>query len=745
MKVAFIGTYPPRQCGIGVFTNNLVKAVAGSSDHKKIKAMVVAINDNNDGYNYPKEVKKIIQEDSLPDYIDAAKFINYSDAKVCILEHEFGIFGGNDGAYILPLLHNLKIPVIVTLHTVLKEPSYTQKLVIKEIEKEVARIVVMSKRAVNFLVDIYNVPKEKIVIIEHGVPEYENISREKAKKRHGLSNLQILFTFGLLSRNKGIETVINALPRVVKKYPKLLYIVLGATHPNVLKYSGDEYRYELQRLIKCNGLEKNVYLKNEFATEKELMEYLQTSDIYISPYVNEAQITSGTLSYAIGTGCAVVSTPYWHAQELLDNNRGRLFNFKDSDQLADLLIELLDNPEELNNIRTNAFEYGKKLHWTSAGKKYLNIAEEVYKNCERRDVSAKQAIDIQLIPPFSLEHIIRLTDDTGIIQHAKYGIPNLKKGYCIDDNSRALLMTVMAYRQYKKKDLLRLMTIYLSFIDYMQRENGNFRNFLSFSRQFMDEYGSEDSFGRTIWALGYMIRFSPNDSFRQLGEGLFLKSVQHFNSLKTIRGAANTIIGIYNYLKNKPYDEAMIHEMNKLVNIITKSYETHVEENWKWFENEMTYDNAIIPLSLFLSYEFLEDDKVFSIAKESLKFLESVTMKSEYFMPVGSDRWFKKGEEISEYDQQPVDVMAMVLLYYQLFYRTKEQKYMDKMFNCYLWFHGKNSLRLPLFDHETKGCCDGLERQGINRNQGAESTLSYWISQLIVLSAQEKDILKQVS
>jgi len=742
MKIAFIGTYPPRQCGIGTFTNNLVKAVDNDRENKSLvsRSMVIAINDVSNGYKYPEEVKKTIQEDSLPDYIDAAKFINYSDAKVCVLEHEFGIFGGNDGAYILPLLHKLNIPIIVTFHTILKYPSYTQKLVIQEIGKEVSRIVVMSNLAVKFLVEIYNIPKEKIVIIEHGVPDYEHISREEAKAKHGLSDLKVLFTFGLLSRNKGIETVINALPRVVEKYPNVLYLILGATHPNVLKYSGDEYRYELKRLVKSNGLEKNVYFKNEFATEKELMEYLQTSDIYISPYLSESQITSGTLSYAVGTGCAVLSTPYWHAQELLADGRGRLFDFKDSDQLADLLLDLLNHPDKLETLRRNAYSYGEKIRWSNAGRRYLDLAEDVLRKWAKKEILDKHAIDLQLLPPFSLDHIERMTDDTGIIQHARYGIPNLKKGYCVDDNSRALLMLTMAYRQNRNKSILKLMPVYLSFIDYMQLSNGDFRNFLSFNRQFLDEHGSEDSFGRTVWALGYLIRFSPNDSFKQLGKDIFFKSVQHFSTIKTIRGAADTILGIYNYLKNVPGDEGMINEMNKLVKIIVESYKEHANENWKWFEANMTYDNAIIPLSLFVAYEITNDAEVYKIANEAAEFLESKTMQRGFLMPIGNDGWLQEGSEVPEYDQQSIDVMAMVLMYFQLFYLTKEHIYMEKMFNCYLWFHGKNILRLPLYDHETKGCCDGLKKEGLNRNQGAESTLSYLISHLAILLAQEKDI-----
>ena len=740
MKIAFIGTYPPRQCGIGTFTNNLVKAIVANTDSKKVTkhAMVIALNEDGQTYDYPEEVKFTVQQNRQGDYIDAAKFINYSDADVCILEHEFGIFGGNDGVYILPLLHRLEIPLIVTFHTVLKDPSYTQRSIVEEIGRKAARIVVMSKRAVQFLTEIYGISKEKIVLIEHGVPEFKHIPIDKAKHKHGLIGKKVLFTFGLLSRNKGIETAINSLPRVVEKHPDLQYIILGATHPNVLKHSGDEYRDYLRRLVKKLDLETNVYFNNEFATEDKLFEYLNASDIYITPYLNEAQITSGTLSYAVGAGCTVVSTPYWHAQELLDSNRGRLFDFKNSEQLAEILIELLDDEEKLAQISSNAFEYGKKIRWPKIGKQYLYLSEMVIDNWSPESVS-EQPIDIRMLPPFDLEHIKRLTDDTGIVQHAKYGIPNLKEGYCVDDNSRALLMALMAYQQNKDQDALNLMPIYLSFIHYMQRENGNFRNFLSFSRQYLDEYGSEDSFGRTIWALGYLLRFAPNDSFRQLGREIFFHSVQYFEHIKSIRGAANAIIGISHYLKTASNDEGMVKIMNNLLKIITSEYETHRTDDWKWFEEAMTYDNAIIPLALISAYEITGDEKLYNTALESTYFLESKTMKPDYFTPIGNNGWFHKGGEMPEYDQQSIDVMAMVLLYYQLFEVTKKREYIEKMFKCYLWFLGENSLRLPLFDHETKGCCDGLECNGVNRNQGAESTLAYWISHLVILSAQEKE------
>jgi glycosyltransferase involved in cell wall biosynthesis len=743
MKIAFIGTYPPRQCGIGTFTHNLVKAIVANTDSKKVSkhAMVIAINGDGHEYDYPDEVKFTIRQNLQQDYINAAKFINYSDAEVCILEHEFGIFGGDDGVFILPLLHRLEVPLIVTFHTVLRDPSYTQRAVVEEIGKQAARIVVMSKRAVDFLADIYKIPREKIVLIEHGVPEFTKISSKQAKQKHGLTERKVLLTFGLLSRNKGIETAINALPSVVEKHPDLLYIVLGATHPNVLKHAGEEYRDYLRRLVKNLNLEQNVYFNNEFVTEAKLFEYLNASDIYLTPYLSEAQITSGTLSYAVGAGCAVVSTPYWHAQELLDNGRGRLFGFKNSDELATILNQLLDDEKQLVKLRENAVNYGKKIRWPKIGKQYLYLAEYVYDNWDKEQDNEKQPIDIRMLPAYNLEHIKRLTDDTGIVQHAKYGIPNLKEGYCMDDNSRALLMALMAYRQNKDKETLRLMPIYLSYIHYMQRENGNFRNFLSFSRQFLDEYGSEDSFGRTIWALGYLLRFPPNDAFRQIGREIFSRSVQHFDRIESIRGAANTAIGISYYLKEVQNDEGMVKKMNRLVEIITSKYEENRTDDWQWFENEMTYDNAIIPLALFSAYEITGNEKTLETAMESTQFLESKTMTKDYFRPIGNKGWLKKGGEIPEYDQQSIDTMAMILLYNQMFQATKKRNYIEKMFKCYLWFLGENSLRLPLFDHETQGCCDGLEANGVNRNQGAESTLAYWISHLTILSAQEKEYI----
>ena len=741
MKIALIGTYPPRKCGIGTFTNNLLKAIAANTDHQDLAsvARVIAITESGQNYDFPDEVMLTIRQNRQRDYITAARQINFSDADVCILEHEFGIFGGDDGVYILSLIHRLELPLIVTLHTVLNDPTYTQRSIIEEIGLRAARIVVMSKRAIDFLTKIYNIPREKIDYIEHGVPDFNKVSTVDIKKKYNFVGRKILLTFGLISRNKGIETVINALPDVVRKHPELLYIISGKTHPEVVKHSGEEYRNFLQRLVKQYGIEKNVFFNNAFLTEEKLFEYLTASDIYITPYLNEAQITSGTLSYAIGVGSAVVSTPYWHAQELLDDGRGRLFNFKDSSQLSQIIQELLDEEEKINNLKVRAYDYGKKIRWPIIGKQYLSLADYLFDSWDRDLKLKKLPIHIPLLPIYNLAHIKRLTDDTGIVQHAKYGIPNLKEGYCLDDNARALLMALMAYRQNKDKEALELIPIYLSYIHYLQRENGNFGNFMSFSRQFLDEYGSEDSFGRTIWALGFLISNAPNDSFKQIGREIYSKSIQYFEKLESLRGIANVIIGIAYFLKDSQEDEPQLKLLLNLTSKLVSAYHANKDDNWHWFEDTMSYDNGILPLALYHAAEITNDDELLKIANESFEFLEKVTYSHGYFAAVGNQGWYQKGGKLPEYDQQSIDVMAMVLLYHQAFKVTKNKAYIDKLFSSYLWFLGENSLRLPLYDHETCGCCDGLESTGVNRNQGAESTLAYWISHLTVLAAQEKE------
>ncbi|MEO9077509.1 MAG: glycosyltransferase [Gelidibacter sp.] len=417
-------------------------------------------------------------------------------------------------------MHRLHIPLISTLHTILETPSYTEKAVLKQVCNMSDKVAIMSHKAIEFLKDIYGVPPEKIVRIEHGVPDI-HFDKEKSRTEFKLNDKKLLFTFGFVGRNKGIETVIKALPQIIEKHPEVLYVVLGKTHPNVIRSAGEGYRNYLQLLIKTLKLSNHVLLLNEFAEENELFKYLAACDIYITPYINEAQITSGTLTYAMGSGCAVVSTPYWHAAELLTDNKGRLFDFKDQDGLAKVLNELLDNPDMMATIQEKAAEYGKDIIWPKIGERYCLLAQQLVSELAKPHLKKETDIDLLLLPKFSLAHLKRLTDDTGIIQQAKFGIPNLKEGYCLDDNARALLMVCMAYKQKKNPLALKLMPIYLSYIHFMQNTDGTFRNFLGFNRNFLDEVGSEDSFGRTIWVLGYLMGNAPNDAYNQAARLIF--------------------------------------------------------------------------------------------------------------------------------------------------------------------------------------------------------------------------------
>ena len=736
MKIALVATYPPRECGIGTFTENLAKALKANGDQEN-EIIIIAMIDNNEKYAFPPEVKLTINQEQQTDYLEAADYINRCGADVCILEHEFGIYGGQSGVYILPLLHRLKIPLISTLHTILQSPSYTEKAILEQICKMSDKLVVMTNKAIEFLEDIYDVPAEKIVRIEHGVPDI-HCDREKSRAELKLSDKKLLLTFGFVGRNKGIETVLKALPKIIEKHPEVYYIVLGKTHPNVLRSVGEEYRNSLQALIKNLGLGDHVSLLNEFAEENTLFKYLAACDIYITPYVNEAQITSGTLTYAMGSGCAVVSTPYWHAAELLTDEKGVLFDFKDDAGLAKILNDLLSKPELMQAIQKKAVTYGSDITWPKIGERYLSLAHHLMHNTQKPVSKKETNIDLMLLPTFSLTHIKRLTDDTGIIQHAKFGIPNLKEGYCLDDNSRALLMVCMAYKQKKKQVALDLMPIYLSYIHYMQNQDGTFRNFLSFNRNFLDEVGSEDSFGRTIWVLGYLMGHAPNDAYYQTARLVFFDAAPNFEKLKSIRGIANTMIGMSYYLKTNPSDLDMKMRLRAMADVLIKHFEQNKSHNWNWFESLLAYDNGILPLALLHACQILENDRVKEVAFESMNFLTSHTLKDGYLSVIGNRQWFVKDKERSIYAQQPIDAMAMVLMYHQAFCLTEEREYLDKLFTSFMWFLGENDLRMNLYDYETKGCCDGFEDYGVNRNQGAESSLAYLISHLTVLQAYEE-------
>lgn len=739
MRVAYISTYPPRECGLATFNENLVNALSLNPSYDQNKSFVIALNGSEDlnEHDYPEEVKFIIRQQVQQDYIEAADFINNSDIDTCIIEHEFGIYGGDSGIFLLSLINRLNKPFITILHTVLKEPNFMQQTIIKEIATKSAKIVVMSRKALLFLTSIYEIPESTIKLIEHGVPDIEPTTNNQISKSELFKDKKILFTFGLISRNKGLETVIKALPRIVTTHPDVLYVVLGNTHPGVIKHNGEEYRESLKALAEQLGVSSNIVFINKFVSQEELHQYLTACHLYITPYLNEAQITSGTLSYAIGAGAAVLSTPYWHAEELLAENRGELFDFKNDTQLSGIVNKLLSNETKRQTLKKNAYQYGLNLRWPAIGNIYIETLEDAILQKKKPARTTTTIIDVENMPLLNLSHISLLTDNTGIIQHARFGIANFKEGYCIDDNSRALILMLMLYKQDKSVTALKLMPVYLSFLQYMQTPDGYFRNFLSFTKDYLDEAGSEDSFGRTIWSLGYLICCSPNNSYREFGKELLNHSVTHFKNLQHLRGMANSLIGICYYLNAHPGEERFMIEANQLSASLIKAYKRCKDGQWHWFEDNLTYDNAILPLSLLHYYQVSQHIEAYNVATESIAFLNGFSFENGYLNPVGNDGWLNKNGRNPIYDQQAIEIMAMVLMYSKAFEITKDNMYLKHMQLSYEWFLGKNSLHVPLYDFETHGCADGLQFNSLNRNQGAESTIAYFISHLAILKAAE--------
>ncbi|MEK7256026.1 MAG: glycosyltransferase family 4 protein, partial [Bacteroidota bacterium] len=707
MKVAYIGTYPPRKCGIGTFTQNLVRAVFTNQFANDLSqaAEVLALSECEAGEAYPAEVSLCISDQDRESFLAASAYLNDCNADVVVLQHEYGIFGGQDGAFVLSLLDELEKPSVAIFHTVLKSPSYGQKFVLQRVAAKVNRVVVMTRMAKQFLHEIYKLPEHKVVVIEHGVPNIQTESREVLRQKLGFKGHRVLFTFGLLGRGKGIETVINALPGIVEQFPETRYVVLGKTHPANLRHAGEEYREYLLDLAAQKGVADNVQFINSFAEEQELWEHLQACDVYLTPYVNEAQITSGTLAYAIGAGAAIVSTPFWHAQELLAEDRGQLFDFRHSEQLAQIVTDLFNQPEKLETMRSQAAAYGKKLKWNLIGKQYLHLFQQVLEE-KIETMNDKHKLEMSL-PPVNFKHVHTLTDSTGILQHAKFSLPNRHEGYCLDDNARALIAVLMGRKLNPGIWLENAANTYLGFIYHCQREDGLFRNFMSYDRRFLEIVGSEDSFGRAVWSVGYAMAHPVNGGFYSLAKEIFDRATPQLSTIQSPRSIAFAMMGIYHALQRNPGDENLLNLMHELRMRLCDLYHSCSDASWRWFEDCFTYSNGIMPLALFHSLEIMPEESVQQVAKESTRFLEEVTLADGFCRPIGCESFYSKGEERSVFDQQPVDVYAKVLLFLQAWKVTGKERFYKNALLCNSWFYGKNELHLLRYDPETGGCCVG--------------------------------------
>ncbi|HEY0712735.1 MAG TPA: glycosyltransferase family 4 protein [Polyangia bacterium] len=737
VRVALIGTYPPRQCGIATFTRDLAAAIEGSQEG--IVPTALAVTDQEGRYDYTPDVCYEIRQATKGDYARAAEFLNYSDVRLALIQHEYGIFGGDDGSYVLDLLSGLQIPALVTLHTVLKSPSANQRFIVRKMAEWSAGLVVMSQTAADLLTDVHDIPRDKIHIIMHGIPDMPPKSRDVLKSAFGVSDRKMLLTFGLLGPNKGIETVIRALPQLVKRFPELVYFVVGATHPGVIRSHGEGYRTMLRREALQLGVAQHVVFRDQFVTADELDSYLQAADIFITPYLNEAQVTSGALSYAMGAGTAAVSTPYWHARELLAEGRGRLFPFGDSEGLADVLGQLLVDANDLARLRHAAFAYTRAMTWPCVGKAYMELGRAVMVPERTRSAVRSRGLLATTLPELRLDHMRRLTDDTGILQHATFTIPARQSGYCVDDNARALIVALTVQRLQSSPEADDLVSTYLAYLHHAQNDEGHFENFLTYDRRFEVTAASEDCTGRAFWALGTAARFAQVEGHRSLARQMFERALAGLRPMGP-RGTATTMLGLCAFVYAHPEVSVAREALVALGQSLLDRYEKEATENWSWFEPSLSYDNALVPLALFRTFSITKNRAVLRVARASLDFLEALSFKHDHLRLIGNDGWHSRGGTCAEADEQPTDAAALVLAFRGAHLATGDQHYLRRMREAFAWFLGANRLRAPLYDFATAGCADGLGVTEVNQNQGAESTLAYLAAVLEMMDLADEDL-----
>ncbi len=730
VKVAFIGSYPPRKCGIATFTQDLRAALIASSGDGSCP--VIAMSDGAESYAYPPEVVLEIAEQDVTSYERAADFLNRSDVDVVSVQHEFGIYGGSAGAHLLVLLRALKMPVVTTLHTILRDPSPDQRRVMEALIKISARVVVMTERGRRFLREIYDTPADKIDLIPHGIHDVPFEEPDRCKELFSVEGRDVLLTFGLLSPNKGIENVLNALPAVIAEFPNVVYLVLGATHPNLVREHGEAYRLGLERLTKKLGVEGHVIFYSRYVDLPELKDFIGASDIYITPYLYEQQIVSGALAYAFGAGKAVISTPYWHAAELLADGRGVLVPFGDAGAIANAVRDLLRDRPRRDAMRLRAHECGRTMIWSEAAGAYLTSllrARVLFAAKRVRSLLVRTlAQEPMRLPKMSPDHVIRLSDSTGMLQHARFSVPNYTHGYCTDDNARALILTLLwedLGENFPAAD--GLANRYLAFLAHaLDPACRRFRNFMGYDRRWDGEPGSEDAHGRALWALGLCAGHSRDRGRRLLAGQLFLDGLSVAADLTHPRTWAFVLLGIHAYLRRQPGDHHTIETRALLADRLLKRFEAHSRDDWHWLADDATYDNARLPHAMIISGHAMQQPAVLAAGLDALRWLLRLqTAPGGFFQPIGCDGFCHRNGTRARFDQQPIEVQATVSACIDAFRTTGEFFWLERAHSVFEWFLGRNDLGIMLYDARTGGCHDALHADRVNENQGAESSLAF--------------------
>ena len=746
-RIAFVGNYLPRECGIATFTTDLCNALTGEYGEGRLFA--IPVNDPDSSYEYPEQVRLEIAQEDVASYERAADFLNFNGNDLVCLQHEYGIYGGIAGRHILALLRRLKMPLVTTLHTVLREPDRNQRMVLEEVAQISDRMIVMSELAAELLREVYGVPSGKIDVIPHGVPDMQFMDPNYYKDKFGTEGKSVLLTFGLLSPNKGIENVIRALPAILERHPNVVYMVSGVTHPHIRRREGEHYREGLRALAEELGVSSQLILNNRFVNAEELVEHMGAADIYITPYRQEAQIVSGTLAIALGAGKAIVSTPYWHARELLAEKRGVIVPFENPGAIAEAVLALLENDAERHAMRKRAYLYSRGTTWPKTARAYMasfqraRFERSLQPRAAQPDEAARDRKDpMDRLPALNTGHLLTMTDDTGMLQHAIFSVPNPHEGYTTDDNARALVVSMRldenaAYDS--KTEHPNLSRRYLAFLWLaFNTDSGRFRNFLGYDRRWLEEVGSEDSHGRALWAVGSVLGHSQDAGLRGAAGRLFEAAVPAVAKFSSPRAWAFSILGMQAYLDWFPGDRAIEGVRNALANRLLDIYERSRSEGWHWFEKSLSYSNARLAQALILAGWRSDNQRMMAAGIESLEWLVAAQhcCDAEVFVPIGSSGFYSEGKEKARFDQQPVEACTTVAACLEAYRLTHEERWLDEAHRVFSWFLGKNDLQAPLYDAATGGCRDGLHPDRVNENQGAESTLSFLMALLDMQAAR---------
>ncbi len=729
-RIAFIGNYLPRQCGIATFTTDLCEALA--AEHPGTTCIALPVNDIADGYAYPARVRFELAEKDIDSYHRAADFLNINSVDVVSLQFEYGIFGGRAGSHILALLRALRMPIVTTLHTILCEPDAHERRVLEEVAALSDRLIVMSERGAKFLHEIYRVPTAKIDMIPHGIPDLPFVDPGFHKDLFGVEGKVVLLTFGLLSANKGIENVIAALPAILAQHPNAVYFIVGTTHPHVKQHDGETYRLFLQRLAQAKGVEGQVIFYNQFVALEELVQFIGAADIYITPYLNPAQIVSGTLAYTLGAGKAIISTPYWYAEEMLADERGALVPFRNPPALAAQVIDLLDNEAKRHAMRKRAYLFGREMIWPQVARRYMESFARA--RAEKRNfapsVFAVKPLDKRPaeLPPLKLDHLRRMTDDTGMLQHALFTLPNYREGYTVDDNARALMVSVLA-DELGYSEASEIVSRYLAFICYaFNPETRRFRNFMDYQRNWLEASGSDDCHGRTLWALGTLLGRSNTPGLQSMAGRLFEQALPASLTTTSPRAWAFALIGIHEYLRRYDGDRRASQVREELAGRLLGLYQTNRSDSWRWFEQSLSYCNAALPHALLLCGHSIPNGAMTEAALESLAWLADIQRdktEGSHFVPIGSNGFYQRGGRRARFDQQPVEAQTMVSACLEAHRITDDRSWHKEARRAFDWFLGGNDLNLSIYDPTTGGCRDGLHPDRPNENQGAESSLAF--------------------